>query len=195
MGTDLLDSLVNKTEIEITDYFLQLINVYDPYTAEHCYKVEKLAVQIAKKIGFSKEVLQEISTAALLHDIGKMLIPKKILCKPDKLTFEEFAIMQKHAAIGYKFVRTIPKIQYVAENILYHHECFNGRGYPTRKAGTDIPLISRILTIADVYEAITSDRVYRRALPEKEAAEIILKGKATIFDPTLVDIFFSIPHI
>jgi putative nucleotidyltransferase with HDIG domain len=184
--------LEGKSEVEIINYFLNLINEYDSYTAEHCYRVEKLAVKIAMRIGFSEEVLQKISTTALLHDVGKMAIPKNILCKPYKLTNVEFNIIKTHAESGYKILKGIPQLKYIAENVLYHHEKFNGMGYPTGKAGADIPLISRILTVADVYEAITADRVYRKAMPVELAINKIYDGKGTIFDPLLVDIFLEL---
>jgi putative nucleotidyltransferase with HDIG domain len=187
-----MTDLVNNSEEEITNYFLKLISEYDFYTAEHCYKVEKLAAKYAKKIGLSDEVIQEVSVTALMHDVGKMIIPKEILCKPCKLTNREFNIIKSHAEGGYNILKKIPQLNYIAENVLYHHEQFNGMGYPRGRMGAKIPLISRILTIVDVYEAITSDRVYRKAMPIDQAEKTICEGKGTTFDPVLVDAFLEL---
>lgn len=179
------------SKLDITAYLLNLIARHDPCTAKHAYNVENIAVQFAKKLGLSAQYIQDISTAALLHDIGKMAVPKQILNKSGNLTVTEFEIIKKHPEDGFNFLKTIDQFDHIAEAILYHHEKFDGNGYPYGKAGEAIPLISRILAISDVYEAITSNRVYRKAMTQEEARRVISNGKGTHFDPVLVDIFLK----
>lgn len=184
--------LQGKSQQEATDYLLSIMKRYDQDTAIHCNRVKNLAVRLASQIGFSEDVMQEVSVAALLHDIGKITIPKNILCKPDKLTAEEFDVIKQHSENGYKILVQFPQMEYVAEYVLYHHERYNGLGYPKGKLKRDIPLISRILTLVDVYESITSDRVYRKAMSFQEAIKVIEGGRSTFFDPVLVDIFLKL---
>lgn len=196
MWTNVFDLTVrelrDKSQQEVTDYLLSVMKRYDKDTATHCVRVRDLAVKLAAQIGFSDEVMQEVSIAALLHDIGKLTIPKNILCKPDKLTSAEFNIIKQHSENGYKILVQLPQMEYVAEYVLYHHELYNGLGYPKGKLKRDIPLISRMLTLVDVYESITSDRVYRRAMTYQKAVKVIEDGRATLFDPVLVDIFLNL---
>jgi HD-GYP domain-containing protein (c-di-GMP phosphodiesterase class II) len=175
-------------------YLFQLIVKHSPSTAKHSCRVEKLAVGFAVKLGLSFQTIQLVSVAALLHDIGKIIIPEKILNKPEKLTKSEFEIIKLHPRDGYNLIKRIDQLhqlESLAEAILFHHEKYNGTGYPCGKVGDEIPLIARILSITDVYEAITSNRVYHKAMTQKEAKEIIFEGKEIHFDPYLVDAFFA----
>jgi HD-GYP domain-containing protein (c-di-GMP phosphodiesterase class II) len=129
--------------------------------------------------------------AAQLHDLGKIKIPEQILNKPKKLTEKEFEIIKKHSEIGFSIVRNLPEFYDIAEAILYHHERFNGSGYPTGKKSQEIPLYARILSIADAYEAMTSNRIYRKALTEEKAQQIIIIEKGIQFDPDIVNTFIA----
>ncbi|MDR3588678.1 MAG: HD-GYP domain-containing protein [Negativicutes bacterium] len=177
--------------IEIADYLLRFIAKQDIAIARHSWNVKSIAVNLAHNLDLSAEVSQELSTAALLHDIGKLIIPRRILHKPGKLTEAEFEIIKEHSPNGFHFLKAISQLEHIAEAVLYHHEKFDGSGYPEGRAGEDIPLISRILTIADVYEATTADRVYRKAMTREMALAILYDGRGTQFDPSMVDIFLK----
>jgi putative nucleotidyltransferase with HDIG domain len=178
-----------KSKLEISHHLLSLINKHDVGTAKHSCNVANIAVNFAKKLNLSSQKIENISTAALLHDIGKIKIPRHILNKPEKLTDSEFEIIKKHSQYGFEILKQIKPLQNIAEVVHCHHEKFNGGGYPGGKAGSEIPLIAQILSIADVYEALTSDRIYRKAMTQIEACKVIDCGRETHFDPMLVNIF------
>ncbi len=178
-----------KSRLEISQYLLSLINKHDVGTAKHSCNVANIAVNFAKKLNLSSQKIQNISTAALLHDVGKIKIPRHILNKPERLTESEFDIIKKHSQYGFEILKQIKPLQNIAEVVHCHHEKFNGGGYPGGKAREEIPLVAQILSIADVYEALTSDRIYRKAMTQAEAYNIIDSGRETHFDPMLVNVF------
>jgi putative nucleotidyltransferase with HDIG domain len=178
-----------KTRLEVTNYLLSLIHQYDVDTAKHSYNVANIAVNFARKLNLSSKMIEDISVAALLHDVGKIKIPRNILNKPGKLTESEFEIMQKHSQYGFVILNQIPPLQDIAEAVCCHHEKFDGNGYPSGKSGDEIPLIAQILSITDVYEALTSDRTYRKAMTQKEAFQVINSGRETHFNSVLVNMF------
>jgi len=178
-----------KTKSEIINHLLNLISQHDMDTARHSYKVASMAVAFAIKLNLSLQIIEDTSTAALLHDIGKIKIPKNILNKPGKLTENEFQLIKKHSQYGFDILQNINQLKHIAEAVLCHHEKFNGKGYPSGKAGNEIPLIAQILSIIDVYEAITSDRVYRKAMTQKEAFQVIYDGMEIHFNSKLVKKF------
>jgi len=178
-----------KSKSESINYFLSQLARYDSCTFRHSCKVEKIAVKLAIRLRLPPIMIQKLSTAALLHDIGKISVPKSILQKPGKITAAEFDVIKQHPEVGFALLNATDQLKDIAEAVLYHHEKFNGEGYPRKIAGNHIPLISRILCIADVYEAITSDRVYRSAMTEVEALQVICQGAETHFDPSLVKDF------
>ncbi|MCR4869225.1 MAG: HD domain-containing protein [Lachnospiraceae bacterium] len=156
----------------------------------------------AKDAGYHKDELNDETIAqmvlcSVLHDVGKIMIPDAILNKPGKLTEEEFVIMKKHAVIGGKLAREImgsqqESYQNMAEEIAtYHHEMWNGHGYPTGASGEDIPLSARIMAIVDVFDALVSPRVYKKAMDPQAALSIILADAGTHFDPTLAQLFYQ----
>lgn len=169
-----------------------LIGSRDEYTSSHSHRVRDLAVAIGKQLALAVDVIEEISIAAILHDIGKIGIPEYILNKPDKLSEEEYEIIKRHPTIGYNAIKNIEQLQPVAEAILYHHEMYNGGGYPANKKGAQIPLVARILSIADVYEALTSDRVYREKMNLEQALIIMNNGRGIHFDPHILEAFFEV---
>lgn len=178
-----------KTRLEITNYLLSLIHKHDAGTAKHSYNVANIAVNFAKKMNFPPHLVQDLSIAALLHDVGKIKIPVQILNKPGKLTESEFEMIKQHSQYGFDILRQIPPLQSIAEAVCCHHEKFNGKGYPSGKAGEEIPLLAQILSITDVYEALTADRTYRKALTPEEAFQVIDSGKETHFNAALVTSF------
>ncbi len=166
----------------------------DKHTGYHIQKVSHYCVAIASHLGLDNETLDVLKYASALHDIGKLGIPDAILLKPGSLTKDEWKVMKLHTIIGANILSG-SRIKYLkaAEKIaLYHHEKWDGTGYPEGLKGEKIPLFARITAIADVFDALTTDRPYRKAMHINEAFEIIKRGKGTHFDPQLVEIFFKI---
>lgn len=127
----------------------------------------------------------------MLHDIGKMGIDDRVLNKPGKLTDDEWAIMKKHPEIGYRIAKSSPELEPIAEYILAHHERWDGKGYPQGLKGEEIPLLSRIVAVADAYDAMTEDRVYRKALTKEQTLDEIRKNIGSQFDPHIAQIFLK----
>jgi putative nucleotidyltransferase with HDIG domain len=161
----------------------------DAYTENHCYRVSLYATRIAGSMGLSSERIEDVRAAALLHDIGKLDVSRELLYKAARLNREEFEAVQKHVSKGIEMLEPVGgSLRRVIPIILAHHDKFDGSGYhPTR--GEEIPLEARIISVADVYDSLTSDRPYRKALPPFEARDIIAKGSDTEFDPRVVAAF------
>ncbi len=162
-------------------------------TADHTKRVTEYCNILATKRGLPKHDIEMITAAAPLHDIGKLGIPDAILMKPGKLTDEEFSIIQNHPGIGYAMLLHSKRDILKAGSIIahQHHEKWDGSGYPQGLSGADIHIYGRIVALADVFDALTSDRVYRKAMPDKEVLDLIRREKGQHFDPILVDIFFE----
>lgn len=168
------------------------LDAKDTYTHGHSHRVTMYSLILAKELGLEETALEEIETAGLLHDIGKIGIPEDILCKPGKLTDEEYTIIQQHAPGGKKILNTIPGLNNVALWISCHHEKWDGKGYPNGLKGEEIPLASRILAVADTYDAMTSNRSYRKGLPHEVAYEEIKNCSGTQFDPAIIEVFLKV---
>ncbi|MCR5106612.1 MAG: response regulator [Lachnospiraceae bacterium] len=168
------------------------IDAKDRYTSGHSQRVAKYAVMIAKKMGKSREELNAIYNAGLLHDIGKIRVPESVINKTGKLTEEEFDYIRIHPGSGYHILHDIQKDESIVYGAKYHHERYDGKGYPNGLKGKDIPETARIIAVADAYDAMASDRSYRAALPQEKIREEICKGKGTQFDPEMADIMISI---
>lgn len=161
-------------------------------TEEHAERLKSYCLTIGRKMGLSSKELDELALLAVLHDIGKIGINESILRKPGPLTEEEWEEMKKHPEIGWRIANGISELAHIAEYILYHHERWDGRGYPMGLKGEKIPLLCRILAVADAYDAMTSDRVYRKAMcPERALAEI-KSNAGTQFDPQVVETFINL---
>lgn len=166
-----------------------MIEAKDAYTSGHSNRVAMCSVAIAARLGVEEEELKNIKFMALLHDIGKIGVPDVVLNKPLSLDDDEFAIMKKHPAKGFDILKnfsTIPNLHYGA---LYHHERYDGKGYPIGLQGENIPFQARIIAIADTYDAMASDRSYRKALPTEVIIEELTKSRGIQFDPQIVDVF------
>lgn len=161
-------------------------------TEEHCSRIKHVAVAIAKKMAFSDSLIDDVILLSNLHDIGKIAIPDNILNKPDKLNEDEWKIMKTHCEIGYRIASSTKDIYSIAEGILSHHERWDGKGYPRGLKGLEIPLISRLISVVDAFDAMTNNRVYRKALSEDEAFKEIINNSGTQFDPKIVEIFKEI---
>jgi len=159
----------------------------DPYTAGHQRRVSRLACAIAQEMGLSEEQIEGIRIGALLHDVGKISVPGRILLKPGRLTDEEFGIIKTHPQVGYEILREIDFGWPTAEMVLQHHERMNGTGYPSGSRGDDILLEARIIVVADVVEAISSHRPYRPALGTEAALREISENRGILYDADVVD--------
>lgn len=181
--------LVDRTEQSIIETLSNAIDAKDQYTEGHSIRVAEYSVEIAKKMGITGIDLKLIKYSALLHDVGKISIKDDVLNKNAKLSEDEYKEMQKHTASGGDILSSIPTMPNIADGALYHHEKYDGTGYPNGLSGENIPLAARIIALADAYDAITSDRVYRKRLEEEEALKEIKEMAGTQFDPKVVDAF------
>ncbi len=168
------------------------IDAKDAYTHQHILRVQHYAVAVAKKLGLSGAELEGVNTGALLHDIGKLGVPEYVLLKPGKLTPEEFAKVKEHPRIGADILADIPFPWPVLPGVKYHHERWDGTGYPEGLKGEEIPLQARILAVADVYDAVTSNRSYRAAWDHVRAVEMIRNNVGVHFDPVVAEAFLSV---
>lgn len=165
--------------------FANAIDAKDPYTNGHSVRVALYSREIARRMGASEEEQERIYYLAMLHDIGKIGIPDAILKKQGKLTEEEQAVMQSHPTVGGDILKDFTALEGISEGARYHHERYDGKGYCTHKAGEDIPLVARIIGVADSYDAMSTDRCYRKALSREVITEELQKGSGTQFDPKI----------
>lgn len=168
------------------------LDTRDAYTNGHSLRVTLYSMILAKKLNLDEGYLEDIEIAGLLHDIGKIAMPKNILCKNGRLTDEEFVVMKSHPVIGEKIVVNIKKLQIISSWVKSHHEKWNGTGYPDGLKGEQIPLAGRIIAIADTYDAMTSTRPYRTALAHDVAISEIKRCAGTQFDPKLAELFVEL---
>ena len=199
-GIDKFDLAHNKTAMlkDLRELFYKTIksissalDAKDPYTHGHSMRVTLYSLVLAKELGLDDKTLEEIETAGLLHDIGKVGIPQSILCKPGKLTDEEFEVMKSHPEQGEKIVKKIKKLDIISDWLKTHHERWDGKGYPSGLKGEEIPISARIIALADTYDAMTSTRSYRQALSHDVAIEEIKRCAGTQFDPQLAELFIK----
>jgi len=204
----LLNSIANEAAIYVENLLLfedvhglmmgllhsltSAVDAKDSYTCGHSERVALLSRHLAKEAGLSDREVERIYMAGLLHDVGKIGVPESVLQKPGKLTPEEFDEMKKHPVIGARILSDIKQISDIIPGVLHHHERFDGRGYPAGLAAENIPLMGRIICLADCFDAMTSNRTYRAAMPIEKALEEIRRSAGTQFDPKLAEIFVSI---
>jgi diguanylate cyclase (GGDEF)-like protein/PAS domain S-box-containing protein len=182
----------NQSPVEAIFAFAKTIELKDHYTGEHVENTVKYATEIGKALNLSKDEIELVKQAAMLHDLGKIGIPENILLKKSKLTKKEFSEIKKHPQIGADIIRPIQYLRGIIPYIFYHHERWDGKGYPSGIRGEEIPLGARIIALADVFQALTSDRPYRKAFTNKKAIQIIKDGAGTQFDPKIVNVFLKI---
>jgi HD-GYP domain-containing protein (c-di-GMP phosphodiesterase class II) len=160
-------------------------------TEAHAERIASLSKMIGEKLQLSQKDMDHLHLLSMLHDIGKIGVDDWILNKPDKLSQEEWAMMKKHTEIGYNIAMSTPDLQTAAEYILSHHERWDGNGYPRGLSGENIPLLSRILAVADAYDAMTSGRPYSKALSSEDAIAEIERNAGTQFDPKMLKCLFK----
>lgn len=165
------------------------IDARDRYTQGHSERVARLSFELARIYGLSEAACQEIYLAGILHDVGKIGIPDSVLLKDGKLTDQEFKIIQTHPTIGHRIVEQLGHLQFVLPGVLYHHERWDGKGYPHGLQGESIPLMARLMAVADAFDAMTSNRPYRSAMPLHKAAAIIAQGAGEQWDAQGVECF------
>ncbi|SHH41156.1 HD domain-containing phosphohydrolase [Tepidibacter thalassicus] len=180
----------NKNYIEIIEAIMTSLELKDSYTVGHSKRVAKYSKKIAQKLNLKN--IREIEVAALIHDVGKIGIPESILNKPGKLTEEEFNVIKTHPEKGYKILEKISYMNNIKHMVRFHHERIDGKGYPLGLKGNDIPFESKIIAVADAFDAMTSDRCYRSKFNIDQAIDILIKNKNSQFDPIIVDCFVEI---
>lgn len=178
--------------LQIVSQWSQSIESTDHYTAGHCERVADRACALASAVGFDDRTLLWFRMGALLHDVGKIVVPPEILNKPGPLTPEERAIMERHPDAGVELIDDIEFPWDVRPMVRHHHEAWNGSGYPANLAGEGIPLSARILCVADVYDALATDRPYRRAFSHERTLDIMRSDTGRIFDPALFPVFLEV---
>ena len=170
----------------------RVLDLRDKETQGHSVRVTEMTLHVARAMGMSEAALVHVRRGALLHDIGKMGIPDNVLLKPGPLNDEEWEIMRLHPTYAYQMLSPIPYLKAALDIPYNHHEKWNGTGYPRGLKGTQIPLSARIFAIVDVWDALRSDRPYRRAWPKDKVCEHIRSLAGTHFDPSLVKVFLKI---
>ena len=168
------------------------VDAKDENTSQHSHRVSDYSVMIARKYGFPEEECENLRKAALLHDIGKIGVPDSILNKPARLTDEEYAIMKTHVTKGAEILKDFTLIDHVVDGALYHHERYDGKGYSKGLKGEEIPIYGRIIGVADAFDAMTANRVYRKKLDMDYVLGELQKGRGTQFDPQFVDILLEL---
>ena len=168
------------------------IDAKDQYTRGHSERVAMLSAMLAREVGYSEHDAERIRISGLVHDVGKIGVAESVLCKPSRLTDEEFEMIKTHPRVGYEIMKDIPDLQDILPGVLYHHERFDGNGYPSNLAGEDIPHMARIMALADTFDAMSSNRAYRTGMPREKVFAEFRKCAGTQFDPDLVEPFLSL---
>lgn len=168
------------------------IDAKDSYTFGHSERVALLSEMLARAAGIDESIVERIYIAGLVHDVGKIGVPERVLCKAGRLTDEEFGLIKMHPGIGANMLRDIRQMEDLIPGVLYHHERWDGQGYPEKRVGLDIPLFGRVIGLADAFDAMSSDRTYRSALDIHQVLSEIEKCKGSQFDPELAEIFLGL---
>lgn len=189
---DRLNKRANENLIEAIFAFARTIECKDHYTGEHVEKTVRYATKLAEKLGLNTDDVLLIKQAAMLHDLGKIGVSERILLKPAKLSAKEFEAIKEHPQIGADIIRPIHMLHDIVPLIMYHHERWDGKGYPLGLKGEEIPVGARVIALADTYQALTSNRPYRKAFNKGRALEIIEEASGTQFDPHIASTFLRI---
>jgi HD-GYP domain-containing protein (c-di-GMP phosphodiesterase class II) len=180
--------------VGLTRSLTAALDAKDPYTYGHSERVGRIAVELGRELGLSEDELGDIYLAGLLHDVGKIGVRDTVLSKPGNLTPEEFEHIKQHVTIGYTILSGLRQIRNLLPGVLYHHERFDGKGYPDGLAGEAIPMMARILAVADAYDAMSTNRPYRDAMAYRRVEEIIAEGAGKQWDARIVEAFARCRH-
>jgi response regulator RpfG family c-di-GMP phosphodiesterase len=183
--------IINSMYVRSIDAMIKALEAKDFYTRGHSQRVTLYSVAIAEELGMTGQELEDLYRASVLHDLGKIGVREAVLLKPGRLTEEEFKEIVRHPETAVRILEPIPFFRPLLSGILHHHERFDGKGYPSGLAGNNIPIASRIMTIADTFDAMTSTRAYRKALPVVDAIAEIRRCSGTQFDPDIVPVFLA----
>lgn len=187
---------VNSSKSELVTSLVKTLAECDGDTEAHVKRTQAIGAELGKRLGLTDSQQGDLALLCILHDIGKISIPLEILNKPSKLSDDEWRMMKTHTSKGYQIAKSSRELEHISECILHHHECWNGRGYPDGLTKESIPLLSRIISVVDAYDAMVSDRVYRPAMSIKEAIAELKRCAGTQFDPGIVNVFVKmIPEI
>jgi response regulator RpfG family c-di-GMP phosphodiesterase len=183
---------LRQTYLSAIDSLVRTLEARDPYTTGHSLRVRRYSLRLARAIGLDRQQCHQLSLAAKLHDIGKVGIPEEILNKPARLTEEEFSLVREHPIIGERILSPTIRCPAILAAIRGHHERVDGTGYPDGLRAPKLPLLARIISIVDCFDALTTSRAYRDALPPFQALDILRAGAGTQFDPALVQTFVDV---
>lgn len=181
-----------KFQKDLLMSMIKILEIYDPYTKGHSENVAFLSALIAENLHLPAEAVQRVYWSGLVHDVGKILVPMEILGKPEKLTDLEFLTIRKHPVWGAEVLRTSDELEDIVRNVRHHHERWDGKGYPDQLKGENIPLVSRIITVSDSFDAMTSDRPYRKRKTTRDALLEITENSGKQFDPQIAEVFEKI---
>ena len=185
---------LERTFLSTVEALANALEANDEYTSSHARWITDLSLHVGRELGLDARTLKRLELGALFHDIGKIGIPEAILAKPGPLDDEEWKIVRLHPELGARILAPIERLDEVCEIVLHCHEHWDGSGYPNGLAGEEIPLEARVILVCDAYHAMTSDRAYRKRLPEKEARRRLEEAAGTQFDPKVVEVFLALDH-
>ncbi|MCR5702758.1 MAG: HD-GYP domain-containing protein, partial [Lachnospiraceae bacterium] len=183
---------IKTLSVEVMEALAHTIDAKDEYTKGHSIRVARYSKMIAEKLGLSDEECENIYYMGLLHDLGKIGVPNEIINSPNPLTDEQYEIIKTHPGLGFEILSEIKSRPDLSIGARWHHERFDGKGYPDRKSGEEIPLMARIISVADSYDAMTSNRSYRNYMAQDRVIEEIKNNKGTQFDPKIAECMISI---
>jgi putative nucleotidyltransferase with HDIG domain len=186
---------LQNTYLSTVKALVSIIEAKDPYTRGHTERVADYAVALGKKLRLSKDALRDLAFGAVLHDIGKLVVFERILNKPGQLNDEEWEILKEHPSIGANIIRNMDFLSGTVDSVRHHHEAYDGSGYPGGLAGEGIPLGARIIAVADCFDAMTTDRPYRKAFSHKVALSTLRERAGTQFDPSVVEKFIELLEV
>ena len=178
----------------IAKALIYALEIKDPYTSGHSYRVFKISKELGKMFDLPENEQFNLEGGALLHDIGKIGIKDDVLFKPSSLTFDEYSIMKTHVILGANIVSQVPDLKRCLEPILFHHERIDGKGYPHGISRKEIPMIAKITSVADAYDAMTTNRVYMPARSPEAGLEEVIRFSGTQFEPEVVEAFVEWWH-